>query len=60
MRETSEIEREVTWPKAHVGGAQEGLASVWYQVIFFAVEADTRAPSTSGMAMAITCAEEKI
>ena len=50
----------MTWPNAHVGGAQEGLASVWYQVMFFAVEADTRAPSTSGMAMAMTCARSEI
>jgi hypothetical protein len=44
-----------TWPNNHVGGAQDGLASVWYHVRFLAVEADTSAPSTSGTAMAMTC-----
>ncbi len=31
------------------------MASVWYHVMFLAVEAETSAPSTSGTAMAMTC-----
>ena len=47
-----------TCPNAQVGGAQEGLASVWYQVMFLAVDAETRAPRTSGTAIAMTCTQQ--
>lgn len=47
-----------TCPNAHVGGAHEGFASVWYQVMFLAVDAETRAPRTSGTAIAMTCTQQ--